>query len=327
MDPPRDAKGAPIHSWDKCSHPRESLFLDCEKGWLVCTACALILKENAIQMLSDGDGKPRQTISIRGADSEYNEWRSGELDIVDAMSRLGIVDNDAAYAAGRANSIWAGRDRALMWLDMRRRILASAAHRHQICVLNQMVLADQPSSVEIPQYSRDTPSPMLLSRIRQERSDASSIKFLGGLPGVVQALEAEADEIDFEPLREARRVRPPAAVLRRRNCVRAWERLLAAFRSDLRRRDRWAAFDLLQGRVMQDNDEDRHRAAAGPQPSVVSSTAEAAGRWAVPGREAGPERRQDSDSFDSEQEEEREEEEEEEEETSDVELEVELELE
>ncbi len=69
---PRDVNGKPFFSWDVCSHPRESRFLDCDKGWLVCTACALILKENALQMLSDGDGKPKQTVAVRGADAEYN---------------------------------------------------------------------------------------------------------------------------------------------------------------------------------------------------------------------------------------------------------------
>ncbi len=84
-EPECDADWRPIFSWDKCAHPRESLYLDCDEGRLVCTACALVLQENALQMLSDGDGRPSTSVAVRGADAEYNQWRSGELDIADAM--------------------------------------------------------------------------------------------------------------------------------------------------------------------------------------------------------------------------------------------------
>jgi hypothetical protein len=139
-----------------------------------------------------------------------------------------------------------------MWLDMRRRILASAAYRRELNILNDGMTSEQSIDVEIPQYSRDAECLKILASHISERKTAPAIKFLGGLPAAVLALEQESDDVDLQALREARQVHPPAAVLRRRNCVRKWGRMFAAFRAEARRQNRWAAFDILQGSSMRE---------------------------------------------------------------------------
>jgi hypothetical protein len=86
--PPVDEQGKPIFTWDTCEHSGKDLHLDLDKGYLVCTACGLILKENAIVFNTDSDGKIRKTEKVRGADSEYNDWRSEEMDLAELMSSV-----------------------------------------------------------------------------------------------------------------------------------------------------------------------------------------------------------------------------------------------
>lgn len=89
--PPLDEDGKPVFTWDKCKHAGEDLHLDLDRGNLVCTACGLILKENAIVFNTDADGKIQKTVKVRGADSEYNEWRSEEMDLADMMSSVRLL--------------------------------------------------------------------------------------------------------------------------------------------------------------------------------------------------------------------------------------------
>lgn len=89
--PPVDEQGKPIFTWDTCKHSGEDLHLDLDKGYLVCTACGLILKENAVVFNTDSDGKIRKTEKVRGADSEYNEWRSEEMDLAELMSSVSYL--------------------------------------------------------------------------------------------------------------------------------------------------------------------------------------------------------------------------------------------
>jgi hypothetical protein len=86
--PPVDEQGKAIFTWDTCEHSGKDLHLDLDKGYLVCTACGLILKENAVVFNTDSDGKIRKTEKVRGADSEYNDWRSEEMDLAELMSSV-----------------------------------------------------------------------------------------------------------------------------------------------------------------------------------------------------------------------------------------------
>ena len=43
-----------VHTLDTCDHPAEARYLDLDIGWLVCTRCALVLRENV--PLDGGDG-------------------------------------------------------------------------------------------------------------------------------------------------------------------------------------------------------------------------------------------------------------------------------
>jgi len=45
-----------VYTWDTCDHPAEARFLDRDNGWLVCTRCAMVLRENALQFNDGGDG-------------------------------------------------------------------------------------------------------------------------------------------------------------------------------------------------------------------------------------------------------------------------------
>ena len=260
---PRDRDGNPLFTWDKCPHPRESLFLDCEVGWLVCTACALVLKENALQMLSDGDGRPKQTVSIRGADAEYNEWRSGELDLADAMEKLGVVDNDAAFAEGRARSIWGRRERALLWLDIRRRIRATWKHRCQLAMTNGDM---NPPEMVVPPYTRHgvlphvpyepnaalQPEPVSSISAATRRPllrETQQLRFKGGLCETLQRFyEEEEEEIDLYAVRAARELKyqPPPQILRRRRCLQRWESVARAWRAYQKRLNRYSACDMLE---------------------------------------------------------------------------------
>ena len=46
----------PESTWDTCEHPAASRFLDTDQGWLICTACALVVREDALQLNDGGDG-------------------------------------------------------------------------------------------------------------------------------------------------------------------------------------------------------------------------------------------------------------------------------
>uniref|UniRef100_A0A7S0VR04 Uncharacterized protein n=1 Tax=Hemiselmis tepida TaxID=464990 RepID=A0A7S0VR04_9CRYP len=195
ITPEVDDQGRPVFTWDKCLHGGEDLHLDLNQGYLVCTACGLILKENALQFDTDADGKPRKTVSIRGADSEYNEWRSQELDLADCMEKLGIIDNDEAKRRGAASSIWAKRERALTWLDSRRRFVRNQALEQR---------GDQlPSKLEcIEEYSEDGEFRIPMQKKLLHQGEVLRPRFKGSGKPSVECEEVDEEFIDVDNLRK-----------------------------------------------------------------------------------------------------------------------------
>eukprot|EP00960_Hanusia_phi_P059347 764143-Hanusia_phi.AAC.7 len=155
--PTLDEQGNPVYSWDKCSHPSINKYLDIEQGWLVCTNCALVLKEHALS-LTDVESVPsKHAWSVRGADAEYNTWRYHEMEITNIMSSLGIVDNENAKRIGIESSLWAKRERALAWLDGRRRVIKSAMTQRELSRLKGLEEEHHPT---VKQYSVKDPALM-----------------------------------------------------------------------------------------------------------------------------------------------------------------------
>lgn len=65
--PPLGEDGKPVFTWDTCSHPPENKYLDESIGWLICTGCGLVLKENAIQLSGNDGGNPyKKMAAVRG---------------------------------------------------------------------------------------------------------------------------------------------------------------------------------------------------------------------------------------------------------------------
>mmetsp|Transcript_50159 Transcript_50159/g.125077 ORF Transcript_50159/g.125077 Transcript_50159/m.125077 type:complete len:350 (+) Transcript_50159:36-1085(+) len=236
ITPESDEQGRPVFTWDKCQHLGEDLHLDENQGYLVCTACGLILKENALQFDTDADGKPRKTVSIRGADSEYNEWRSQELDLADCMEKLGIVDNEEAKRRGKATSIWAKRDRALTWLDSRRRFLYHHASRQRG---RQLQGADtDPVEMEpIDEYTEHGVFRVPMQKTLLHQGEVVRPRFKGNGQLSVECDSVDEDFIDVDSLRK--QYRP--ATIRWTACKVRWERVAS---SVLQHERKHAAIDI-----------------------------------------------------------------------------------
>jgi len=149
--PPLDpATGKPVHTWDTCAHPPEHRYLDESQGWLICTNCALVLNEKALLMAGEPANEANNPWAVRGADAEYNAWRHDEMELADAMRALGVVDNEGAKRRGLETSVWSKRERALKWLDKRRRLLLSWQDRARIAQNAGRKLAPMPAIPEYP---------------------------------------------------------------------------------------------------------------------------------------------------------------------------------
>jgi len=205
MLPERDSDGRVVHTWDKCKHPPEALHVDIQQGYLVCTDCALILKENALQMQSTSDGKPLKTVTVRGADSEYNQWRSQELDLVDAMAKLGVLDNEGALKRGKETSIWAKRERALAWLDARRRHIGTFRERNKTHTVSGQ---PQEQITPMPAYNE-----AYVSKVPQKEQihavSGPQKMFKGrGEPSIECVGAEEEEDLDVESMRKVYETKP-----------------------------------------------------------------------------------------------------------------------
>ena len=204
--PPLDANGKPVHTWDTCDHPLKSRFLDEELGWLICTNCALVLDEHALTMAGEPIGDSKNPWKVKGADSEYNAWRHDEMEIADAMQRLGVVDNQVAKLRGLETSVWKQRERALAWLDKRRRVILS--WRDEVRMAQSAEKRLLPPLPAIPDYPAEIkalscPSPRLRER-NHELLNAAPVKqrrFKGNKEKSIQHLLDEDEEEELiDPL-------------------------------------------------------------------------------------------------------------------------------
>ena len=202
--PPLDpATGKPVHTWDTCTHAPEHRYLDESQGWLICTNCALVLNEKALLMAGEQSSESRNPWAVRGADAEYNAWRHDEMELADAMRALGVVDNEGAKRRGLETSVWKKRERALEWLDKRRRVLLSWRDRARIA---QNAGTELPPMLVIPEYPAQMDAVMTDVGSAPSRRDGTT-KLLNPEPlerprfkgrKVEAAWEQEEDEL-FDP--------------------------------------------------------------------------------------------------------------------------------
>ena len=194
--PPLDASGKPVHAWDTCKHANEHRFLDESLGWLICTNCALVLDEKALMMAEADSAK--NPWAVRGADAEYNNWRHDELEIADAMRALGVVDNVAAKNSGLESSVWKQRERALGWLDKRRRVIVSWRDRARMMMASNAGQEREPVPA-IPQYPAEIASMSAPSERRHDRKLINSAPLQQQRFRGTKVQEVEEEEELYDP--------------------------------------------------------------------------------------------------------------------------------
>ncbi|EKX45849.1 hypothetical protein GUITHDRAFT_108298 [Guillardia theta CCMP2712] len=257
--PSLDKNGNPLFSWDTCSHPAVNKYLDIEQGWLVCTNCALVLKENALSLTEFDSIPSKHAWSVRGADAEYNAWRYHEMEISNIMSNLGIVDNENAKRLGIESSIWAKRERALAWLDDRRRAIKSAENQNELSRLKGLEDEHLPT---VKTYSAKDPAlmPGMSSQAPWNRSKGAKARTIKvprfvshHCPKNVDLNEEPEDLIDPRELLDA--IVPQEVPTRWKTNVRRWESLSVKHLRSARRSS------LLSERELEDElgeERDRH---------------------------------------------------------------------
>ena len=165
-----------------------------------------MLDEHALTMAGEPIGDSKNSWKVKGADSEYNAWRHDEMEIADAMHRLGVVDNQVAKLRGLETSVWKQRERALAWLDKRRRVILS--WRDEVRMVQSAEKRRLPPLTAIPDYPAEIkalscPSPRLRER-NHELLNAAPVKqrrFKGNKEKSIQHLLDEDEEEDLiDPL-------------------------------------------------------------------------------------------------------------------------------
>jgi hypothetical protein len=222
VQPPLDAAGKPVHTWDTCSHPAEYRFLDESLGWLICTHCALVLDEKALVMAGEPANGSKNPWAVRGADADYNAWRHDEMEIADAMRRLGVVDNQGAKQRGFETSVWKVRENALSWLDKRRRVILSWQDEARML---QRAGKEIPPAPKIPCYpeeikSMSTPTGRQCSQRLLNPDVITRPRFKG-----TKMEEEEEDEELYDPRTMQEAMGDPFAI------VAKWRQALARWKS------------------------------------------------------------------------------------------------
>ena len=145
VHPPLDGDGKPVHAWDTCDHPPHCRFLDESLGWLICTNCALVLDEKALVMAGEPAGGSKNPWAVKAADAEYNAWRHDEMELSDAMHRLGVCDT-------RTRADVAGAKQRPGCLRVQAHSMRAHSHAraptHSVCTYRWLIMRVQ-SSVDL----------------------------------------------------------------------------------------------------------------------------------------------------------------------------------
>jgi hypothetical protein len=120
--------------------------------------------------------------------------RHDEMEIADAMRALGIVDNEGAKRRGLESSVWKQREKALEWLDKRRRIILSWRDQMRIA---QNAGKELPAVPVLPLYPEALDSLCAPSVRRSERNQ----RLLNAAPlrhSVFKGRTMQEDEVEDE---------------------------------------------------------------------------------------------------------------------------------
>jgi len=221
--PPLDASGKPVHTWDTCEHAPEHRFLDESLGWLICTNCALVLDEKALVMAGESANGSKNAWAVRGADAEYNAWRHDEMEITDAMQALGIVDNEGAKQQGLQTSCWKQREKAMEWLDKRRRVIFSWKDETRIAQNAGKALPLMPCIPEYPADIRAMSDPAR-RRVNTKLLNPEPLQQPRFKGKIMQAEREESEEELIDPRAMQDALGDPYAL------VRKWRRNLARWK-------------------------------------------------------------------------------------------------